>query len=72
MDYNAEYPKIEAEILALKLPKPALRALINADIYTVKKLISMSITEIETLHGMGPTSVQKIKSLLADTQHERA
>ena len=65
MDYNVEYTKIEKEILSLKLPKPALRALINANVYTVEKLNSMSLEEIERLHGMGPTSIQKLKTLIA-------
>ncbi len=66
MDYTQEYQKLPPEIIDLKLPKPALRALIGADIYSLEKLRSMSAIDLKTLHGMGPRSIQKILTLLAD------
>ncbi len=66
MDYNQEYQKIPPEIIDLKLPKPALRALIGADIYSLEKLRSMSVIDLKTLHEMGANSIQKILTLLAD------
>jgi hypothetical protein len=66
MDYTQEHQKLPPEIIDLKLPKPTLRALINADIYTLKKLRSMSVIDLKTLHGMGPSSIQNVLTLLAD------
>ena len=66
MDYTQEYQKLPQEIIDLKLPKPALRALINADIYSLEKLRSMSVIDLKTLHEMGANSIQKILTLLAD------
>jgi len=62
--YENEYPKIENPILSLKLAKPALRALINASIYSVDDLKKTTIPALEKLHGMGPGSVKKLKLLL--------
>lgn len=66
MDYTQEYQKLPPEIIDLKLPKPALRALIGADIYSLEKLRSMSVIDLKTLHGMGPRSIQKILNFIAN------
>lgn len=55
-----EIKKIDPQIKELGLPKPALRALVNSSIYSVKTLKSKSVEELKSLHGMGPTSMKKI------------
>ncbi len=61
--YEDEYPKIAKEILNLGLAKPALRALIDANIYTVKALNSLSLSQIQSMHGMGKSAIKKIQLL---------
>jgi uncharacterized protein YdhG (YjbR/CyaY superfamily) len=46
------------------LPAPARRALENKGITTLKKLASFSAADILTLHGMGPSSLPKLREAL--------
>src|SRR5687768_12350286 len=46
------------------LPAPARRALENNNILTLKQLSNCSEHEILSFHGMGPSSIPKLKSLL--------
>lgn len=46
------------------LSAPARRALENAGILTLKKLSTYSKAEILALHGMGPSSIPKLESIL--------
>ena len=46
------------------LAAPARRALENAGIFTLTQLASNSEKEILDLHGMGPSSLPKLKALL--------
>lgn len=62
--YENEVKKISKEILQLKLPRPALRALVNASIYTKSALKKKSKEELAALHGIGPLAMEKLLSLL--------
>jgi predicted RecB family nuclease len=55
--------KPKDSFLAL-LGAPARRALENAGIKTLDKLSSYSEKEILSLHGMGPSSIPKLKEAL--------
>ena len=55
--------KPEAGFLSL-LVAPARRALENAGIKTLDQLAKHSESEISTLHGMGPTSMVKLRQVL--------
>lgn len=46
------------------LSAPARRALINAGITSVKLLSKMSVDELLQLHGLGPSSIPKLRSAL--------
>lgn len=48
------------------LAAPAQRALANADISTLKQLSKLSVAEVLTWHGMGPSSIPKLKQALQD------
>lgn len=48
------------------LGAPALRALLNAGITDLAKLSKHSETEILQLHGMGPSSLPKLKKALRE------
>lgn len=47
-----------------KLPAPALRALLNANIFNLEELSKHTEKEILELHGMGPSSIPILKSAL--------
>jgi len=46
------------------LSAPARRALINAGITSNKLLSKMSVNELLKLHGLGPSSIPKLRSAL--------
>lgn len=48
----------------MDLPAPARRALQNAGITTLKKLAGFTEPEVMTLHGIGPSSLPKLKQAL--------
>jgi hypothetical protein len=52
---NKEFPKISA---------PALRALLNAGIITLKDLSKWSEGQIRELHGIGPSTIPKLRIAL--------
>lgn len=62
--YEDEINKLEPGILDLKIGRPAMRALVNASIYSVKTLRTKSIEDLQKLHGMGPSAIKKLQTLL--------
>lgn len=48
------------------LSKPAQRALINHKILTLKRLSRFTEEEISDLHGIGPSSLPKLRKLLEE------
>lgn len=61
--YEAEINKIDPQIRTLKLARPALRALVNASVYSVKSLRTKTNEELSALHGMGPSAMRKLQTL---------
>lgn len=61
-------PLCENELKAMEqmqaLSAPARRALHNAGIKTPSQLSKFTVTEILRLHGMGPSSIPKLKTVL--------
>jgi DNA-directed RNA polymerase alpha subunit len=55
----------EQDFLAV-LGAPARRALVNAGITTIQKLSACSEKEILALHGMGKSSIPKLKAALKE------
>jgi len=49
-----------------KLSAPALRALLNAQIYTLKQLSEWTEKDLLELHGMGPSSIPLLKKTLKE------
>lgn len=47
------------------LPAPARRALQSKGITTTKKLSALTEKEISALHGIGPSSIPKLKTIMA-------
>ncbi|MCG3089284.1 DNA-directed RNA polymerase subunit alpha C-terminal domain-containing protein [Sporosarcina cyprini] len=48
------------------LSKPALRALEGAGYTDINQLVGVTETELAALHGMGPKSIEIIKSALKE------
>jgi DNA-directed RNA polymerase alpha subunit len=53
----------DAEFLSA-LPAPARRALENAGINSIKKLLTKSETDLLQLHGFGPSSIPRLRAYL--------
>lgn len=58
------YKKKAAGGLPTALSAPALRALLNANITTLNTLSKHTVAEISELHGMGPSSIPKLRAAL--------
>lgn len=56
--------ELAKENLLATLSAPALRALHNANITSLAQLAQYTETEILSLHGMGPSSIPKLRSAL--------
>lgn len=56
--------KKKANELPETLSAPAMRALVNAKITTLKKLATYTETDILKLHGIGPSSMPKLRQAL--------
>ena len=59
-------PSIINKIENIKLSKPALRAMENAGITTLRKLSKYSESDILKLHGIGKTAIPVLKNALKD------
>lgn len=55
-----------ADLLHIKLAKPAQRALQHAGITSLKQLAKVSEDEIAQWHGIGPNAIKEIKKTLKD------
>ena len=62
--YDSAIQKMEIAILKAGLSKPALRALIDHDIQTVKSLRTFDDSALLSMHGIGPKALQIIKRLI--------
>lgn len=59
--FDKEIEKICPEILSLKLPMPALRALIRLGVYRLSDFDKVSLNELKNAHGIGPTAMKKLE-----------
>ena len=62
--FESEIFKMDADILALNLSKPALRALIRLNVYTLLDLSKISKESIKKAHGLGPATLNKLNGFL--------
>jgi len=60
MDYDA----FDAEWRKIGLSGPACRALVDAKLYRVSDLRKISLAELQGLHGMGKSSVARIRQIM--------
>ena len=57
----SKYEKLDGEWKKLGLAAPARRALVNAKIIRIDDLKKITEAKLISLHGMGPSSLPKIK-----------
>jgi uncharacterized protein YdhG (YjbR/CyaY superfamily) len=65
-EYNKAISKMEETIRNSGLSKPALRALIDKDIRTIKTLKRLDRNTLHSMHGIGPKAMEIINSLLTE------
>lgn len=59
-----KHDPLELEWFRLGLSGPARRALVNAKLYKVSDLRKISLDELIGLHGMGKSSVARIRVIM--------
>jgi len=62
---NTDQDKLEAEWSRIGLSGPARKALVEAKLFRVSDLRKISLKELEELHGMGKSSIARIKVIMA-------
>ena len=55
-----QFVNFSSEILNLKLSKPALRALVLDELWTLDQINQRGEEYISSLHGIGKTAIQKL------------
>ena len=58
------YEKLDAEWREYGISAPARRALVNAKLYKVSDLRKITLTELQNLHGLGNSTVVRLKALM--------
>jgi DNA-directed RNA polymerase alpha subunit len=61
---NTKHDELEAEWYKIGLSGPARRALVEAKLYRVSDLRRISLKDLEALHGMGKSSIARIKQIM--------
>jgi hypothetical protein len=59
-----KHDPLELEWFQLGLSRPARRALVNAKLYKVSDLRKISLDELLGMHGMGKSSVARIRVIM--------
>lgn len=64
MPARSEDEVLEREWLKIGLSSPARRALVEAKLYRVSDLRRISLTQLTELHGMGKSSIARIRQIM--------
>jgi DNA repair protein RadC len=59
-----DYDAFDGEWRKIGLSGPACRALVDAKLYRVSDLRKISLAELQSLHGMGKSSVARIRQIM--------
>lgn len=62
--YDLAFQNLSEEIKSLGLSKPALRALIDHNIYTIDALSKVDVSTYSRWHGIGPKTIKQIATLI--------
>lgn len=60
----ADYDALDGEWKRIGLSGPARRALVDAKLYRVSDLRKFTLQQLEELHGMGKSSIARIKVIM--------
>lgn len=60
-----DYEKFDTEWRKIGLSGPARRALVDAKLYKVSDLRKITLEELQSMHGMGKSSVARIRQIMA-------
>ena len=58
--FEREILKMEPALLSLNLSKPALRALVRLNIYSINDLRGFDVIVLKNAHGLGKTTIEKL------------
>jgi hypothetical protein len=61
--YQAQINQMSPELLALRLSQPALRALVDLQVFNVLDLQQVDALTLKNSHGIGPNALKKLESL---------
>ena len=61
--YDLAFQNLSAEIKSLGLSKPALRALVDHNIYSIDALRKVDVSTYSRWHGIGPKTIKQIATL---------
>ena len=64
MNMAIDYDAFDVEWKKIGLSGPARRALVDAKLYRVSDLRKITLQELEGLHGMGKSSIARIKVIM--------
>ncbi len=59
-----KHDPLELEWFKIGLAGPARRALVGAKLYKVSDLRKISLTELQSLHGMGKSAIARIREIM--------
>jgi DNA repair protein RadC len=59
-----DYDALDGEWKKIGLSGPARRALVDAKLYKVSDLRKITLQELESLHGLGKSSIARIKVIM--------
>jgi DNA repair protein RadC len=59
-----DYDALDGEWKRIGLSGPARRALVDAKLYKVSDLRKITLQELESIHGMGKSSIARIKVIM--------
>ena len=55
-----DFSKLDNDLLLLNLAKPALRALVQAELYSMNQVLQYGAEALSQLHGIGPGAIQRL------------
>jgi DNA repair protein RadC len=61
---DTDYDALDGEWKRIGLSGPARRALVDAKLYRVSDLRKFTLQQLEELHGMGKSSIARIKVIM--------
>ncbi|WP_084028454.1 hypothetical protein [Candidatus Rhodoluna planktonica] len=60
-----DYEKFDSEWRKIGLSGPARRALVDAKLYKVSDLRKITLEELQSMHGLGKSSIARIRQIMA-------